>query len=75
MSFITYSHPNKKHFFSSIHYYYFLFFYLLEKKFNKFQYSQQSWDAELARLSRRWALQCHLQRKDECRDVGKYICT
>ncbi|XP_011863897.1 PREDICTED: venom allergen 5 2-like [Vollenhovia emeryi] len=29
------------------------------------------WDDELAVIARRWALQCKLFEKDQCRDVGK----
>ncbi|XP_054004532.1 venom allergen 3 homolog [Hylaeus anthracinus] len=29
------------------------------------------WDDELARIADRWALQCNLLEKDQCRDVGK----
>ncbi|XP_039301713.1 venom allergen 5 [Solenopsis invicta] len=29
------------------------------------------WDDELAVIARRWALQCKLSEKDQCRDVGK----
>nr|XP_031843589.1 venom allergen 3 homolog [Nomia melanderi] len=29
------------------------------------------WDEELAHIARRWALQCNLFEKDQCRDVGK----
>lgn len=33
----------------------------------------KAWDEELARIARRWALQCNPLRKDHCRDVGKFI--
>ncbi|XP_043256343.1 venom allergen 3 homolog [Colletes gigas] len=29
------------------------------------------WDDELAHIADRWALQCNLFEKDQCRDVGK----
>lgn len=32
---------------------------------------RQIWDDELAVIARRWALQCKLFEKDQCRDVGK----
>ncbi|XP_076642222.1 venom allergen 5 [Halictus rubicundus] len=34
---------------------------------------RQVWDDELADIARRWALQCNLFEKDQCRDVGKYL--
>ncbi|XP_008217621.1 venom allergen 5-like isoform X2 [Nasonia vitripennis] len=33
---------------------------------------QVFWDEELAKIARRWALQCNIHEKDQCRDVEEF---